>query len=306
MPELPYDIDALEPFMSKETLEYHYGKHHTGYVRKLNKQIEGTDYGNMELENIVKAAAGRSDNAVFNNAAQALNHEIFWNSLSPAKDHAPSDALRESLQRDFGGNDKFRHAFRQAALGLFGSGWVWLVSDCGNSENRNDRQCRLPDCRQPRSFADARCMGARLLPGCAERQSHLCRSIPGSTRQLAACQRSVPGPRQSSVNNPRQTTQRRSTMNSKDAYAKKTEAQMDEWAAEVKKLRAKAEQADADARIKMNEEIDKIQARQALASEKLEDLKASGEDAWEDIKLGLDQARRAVSDSMESARARFS
>jgi hypothetical protein len=95
-------------------------------------------------------------------------------------------------------------------------------------------------------------------------------------------------------------------MNSKDAYAKKTEAQMDEWAAEVKKLRAKAEQADADARIKMNEEIDKIQARQALASEKLEDLKASGEDAWEDIKLGLDQARRAVSDSMESARARFS
>jgi Fe-Mn family superoxide dismutase len=85
----------------------------------------------MELENIVKAAAGRSDNAVFNNAAQALNHEIFWNSLSPAKENAPSDALRESLQRDFGGNDKFRHAFRQAALGLFGSGWVWLVSDAG-------------------------------------------------------------------------------------------------------------------------------------------------------------------------------
>ncbi len=130
LPDLPYDTDALEPFMSKETLELHHGKHHAGYVKKLNELIDGTPYAGMRLEDIVLRANKLLDAAVFNNAAQALNHELFWNSLSPSGGK-PDSVLKKAIERDFGSIDKLEKELHFAAVTLFGSGWVWLVSDAG-------------------------------------------------------------------------------------------------------------------------------------------------------------------------------
>lgn len=124
MPQLPYPIEALAPHMSKETLEYHYGKHLQTYVDNLNKLIPGTPYENMPLEEIVCKAEG----AVFNNAAQIWNHTFFFESLTPAQTDMP-DVLKEKLTRDFGSVEAFKEEFTKAALGLFGSGWLWLVAD---------------------------------------------------------------------------------------------------------------------------------------------------------------------------------
>lgn len=124
MPKLPYAFDALAPMMSKETFEYHYGKHLQTYVNNLNNLIPGTKYENMTLDEIVKS----SDGGVFNNAAQAWNHTFFFLSLTPRQPAVPT-RLTEMLTRDFGSVDAFKEAFTKAAVGLFGSGWVWLVVD---------------------------------------------------------------------------------------------------------------------------------------------------------------------------------
>lgn len=131
LPDLPYPTDALEPLMSRKTLEYHHGKHHAGYVKKLNKLIEETPYATKSLEDIVTESARRGDSAVFNNAAQAFNHELFWNSMSPAGDAEPGGEFAAAVARDFGSIDKLKKEFRSAATTLFGSGWVWLVADAG-------------------------------------------------------------------------------------------------------------------------------------------------------------------------------
>ena len=125
LPELPYDLDALAPELSKETLEYHYGKHHQGYVSNLNKLIKNTEFEHETLENIIK----RSNGAIFNNAAQVWNHTFYWNCLSSEKNQKPSHALLTSVTRNFGSLETFKAKFNEAAITLFGSGWTWLVKN---------------------------------------------------------------------------------------------------------------------------------------------------------------------------------
>lgn len=122
LPQLPYAMDALAPHISKETLEYHYGKHHQAYVTNLNKAIEGTDLASASLEDIIKKSSG----GVFNNAAQVWNHTFYWNSLSP-KGGAPTGALLAAINAKWGSVDAFKDAFTKSAAGNFGSGWTWLV-----------------------------------------------------------------------------------------------------------------------------------------------------------------------------------
>ena len=131
LPKLPFPKDALTPLMSPETLMFHHGRHHAGYVRKLNDLLNTTPYEASSLRDIVIAAHGLNDEAVFNNAAQALNHEIFWDSLSASREPLRPGPLADAIDRDFGGLENFEDEFRRAALNLFGSGWVWLVSDEG-------------------------------------------------------------------------------------------------------------------------------------------------------------------------------
>jgi Fe-Mn family superoxide dismutase len=125
---LPYTMDALEPYMSARTLEFHYGKHHAGYLKKLEAAIKGTPQAELDLDEIVRKA---DDVGVFRNAAQTWNHTFFWNGMCPPKQHqaAPSGTLASAIERDLGGVDKFRQSFAEIAGGQFGSGWAWLVAD---------------------------------------------------------------------------------------------------------------------------------------------------------------------------------
>jgi len=126
LPALPYPPTALAPHISEETLSFHHGKHHAGYIRKLNELIENTPHAKMTLEEIVCGA----DGAIYNNAAQAWNHAFYWKCLSPAGSGGkPEHALLAAIERDFGSVDGLREAFLAAAAGLFGSGWTWLVQD---------------------------------------------------------------------------------------------------------------------------------------------------------------------------------
>jgi superoxide dismutase, Fe-Mn family len=122
LPELPYDEGALEPHMSRETLEYHHGKHHAAYVSKLNGLIGGSAFADASLEVIVKSASG----GIFNNGAQAWNHAFFWNCLSPDGGGNPQGELAAAIERDFGGFATLKQRFSEALTTLFGSGWVWL------------------------------------------------------------------------------------------------------------------------------------------------------------------------------------
>ncbi|CAL1390939.1 unnamed protein product [Linum trigynum] len=124
----PYPMDALEPHMSKETFEYHWGKHHRAYVDNLNKQIDGTDFENMSLGDVVVVTYNKGDVLpAFNNAAQAWNHEFFWESMKPGGGGKPSGELLKLIERDFGSFEKFVQEFKAAASTQFGSGWAWLV-----------------------------------------------------------------------------------------------------------------------------------------------------------------------------------
>ncbi|HLT28470.1 MAG TPA: Fe-Mn family superoxide dismutase [Myxococcaceae bacterium] len=125
LPPLPYAMDALAPHVSKETLEYHYGKHHQAYVTNLNNLIKGTEFENLGLEDIVR----RSSGGVFNNAAQVWNHTFFWNCMKPNGGGEPTGELAEAIKRDFGSYDAFAEQFANAAATQFGSGWAWLVKE---------------------------------------------------------------------------------------------------------------------------------------------------------------------------------
>ena len=122
LPPLPYASDALEPRMSRETIEYHYGKHLQTYIDNLNNLIAGTPFEKMELDEIVMTSSG----PIFNNAAQVMNHMFFFNGLSPRRKTMPLE-LKDYLIRDFGSVEKFKENLKKAALSLFGSGWVWLA-----------------------------------------------------------------------------------------------------------------------------------------------------------------------------------
>ncbi|MFC1681276.1 superoxide dismutase [Pseudomonadota bacterium] len=123
LPALPYAMDALAPHISKETLEFHYGKHHATYVTNLNNLIKDTEFSDMSLEDIVRKSSG----GMFNNAAQVWNHTFYWNSLSPNGGGAPTGALADAINSSFGSFDEFKTAFTQTAVTTFGSGWAWLV-----------------------------------------------------------------------------------------------------------------------------------------------------------------------------------
>jgi Fe-Mn family superoxide dismutase len=123
LPALPYDRTALEPHISGETIDFHYGKHHQTYVTNLNKQIEGTEFADMELEAIVRKAQG----GMFNNAAQVWNHTFYWNCLKPDGGGEPTGKLAEAITKSFGSFAAFKEQFTQTALTTFGSGWAWLV-----------------------------------------------------------------------------------------------------------------------------------------------------------------------------------
>lgn len=131
LPELPYGVTALEPHMSARTFEFHYGKHHKAYVDNTNAAIQGTDLERADLPAIIKAAKSRGDRKLFNNSAQVWNHNFFWHSLSPQGGGAPQGKIAALIDRDLGGLQGFKTAFKAEAVGHFASGWAWLVVQSG-------------------------------------------------------------------------------------------------------------------------------------------------------------------------------
>ncbi len=125
LPELPYSQNALEPHISKETIEYHYGKHHNAYVTNLNNLIAGTEFENATLEDIVKKSSG----GIFNNSAQVWNHTFYWNCLSSNGGGLPTGDILVVIENTFGSFDNFKKEFSQSAITNFGSGWTWLVQE---------------------------------------------------------------------------------------------------------------------------------------------------------------------------------
>lgn len=129
LPPLPYAMDALAPHISKETFEFHYGKHHQAYATNLNNLIKGTEFESLTLEEIVKKSAA----GIFNNAAQVWNHTFFWNSMKPGGGGEPSGALAAAIAAEWGSYAAFKEAFQKSAVGNFGSGWTWLVKNADGS-----------------------------------------------------------------------------------------------------------------------------------------------------------------------------
>jgi Fe-Mn family superoxide dismutase len=140
LPQLPYARDALLPFMSVETFDYHYAKHHQAYVTNLNKLTAGTDNESKSLEDIIMSSSG----GLFNNAAQVWNHTFFWNCLKPGGGGAPTGALAAAIERDFGSFEAFKEKFSATAAGQFGSGWGWLVAKDGKLELMATSNADLP------------------------------------------------------------------------------------------------------------------------------------------------------------------
>jgi superoxide dismutase, Fe-Mn family len=148
LPALPFAIDALEPFISARTLEFHHGKHHLAYVNNVNGLIPGTPFESATLEEIVKKAEG----GIFNNGAQVFNHTFYFEQFSPNGCHEPKDALKDALIADFGSVEAFTEQFNKAAATLFGSGWAWLVQTTdGKLEivQTSNAGCPLRDGKKP-------------------------------------------------------------------------------------------------------------------------------------------------------------
>ena len=140
LPPLPYAKDALAPHMSAETLEFHHDKHHNTYVTNLNKLVEGTEFENAELTDVIM----KSDGGLFNNSAQTWNHTFFWNSMAPNGGGAPSGEVADAINSAFGSYDAFREKFAEAATTQFGSGWAWLVDSGSGLEVMKTSNADLP------------------------------------------------------------------------------------------------------------------------------------------------------------------
>ena len=145
LPELPYGLDALEPHISRSTLEFHHGKHHAAYVTNLNKLIEGGELEGKSLEDVILAVAGDASKAgVFNNASQVWNHSFYWQCMKPGGGGAPTGALAEKIAADFGSFEAFVEQFKTAGATQFGSGWAWLVLDGGTLKVTKTANADLP------------------------------------------------------------------------------------------------------------------------------------------------------------------
>jgi Fe-Mn family superoxide dismutase len=132
LPPLPYEYTALEPHISKRTLEFHHDKHHAAYVNNFNAAAKGTDLDKLSIEAVIKATANDASKAgIFNNAAQAWNHTFYWQSMKPKGGGTPTGELAKKIDSDLGGFAKFVEAFKNAGATQFGSGWAWLVLDAG-------------------------------------------------------------------------------------------------------------------------------------------------------------------------------
>ncbi|WP_439100707.1 superoxide dismutase [Fe] [Congregibacter sp.] len=144
LPALPYEQNALEPHISAETLEYHYGKHHKTYLDKLNGMVAGTAMESASLEDVIR----QSEGGMFNNAAQVWNHTFYWNCLSPNGGGEPTGKLAEAINAAFGSLDEFKEQFSAAAAGNFGSGWTWLVQNADGSvaiSNTSNAGCPITE-----------------------------------------------------------------------------------------------------------------------------------------------------------------
>lgn len=145
LPALPFADTALAPVISANTLGFHYGKHHAGYVTKLNELVAGTEFADLSLEEVIKKSAGKADKAaIFNNSAQIWNHTFYWHSLKGNGGGQPTGSLKGKIDAAFGGYDAFRKQFVEAAMGQFGSGWAWLVSDGGTLKIVKTANADLP------------------------------------------------------------------------------------------------------------------------------------------------------------------
>ncbi len=132
LPALPYKENALEPVISERTLSFHYGKHHRGYLNKLNELVEGTELAEVGIEELIEKTANKADQAaIFNNAAQVWNHTFYWNSLRPAGGGQPAGSIAKRIVADFGSFENFVKQFSEMGAAQFGSGWVWLVEEDG-------------------------------------------------------------------------------------------------------------------------------------------------------------------------------
>ncbi|MGE6107269.1 superoxide dismutase [Fe] [Aeromonas sobria] len=144
LPALPYAINALEPHISQETLEYHHGKHHNTYVVNLNNLVPGTEFEGKSLEEIIKTSTG----GIFNNAAQIWNHTFYWHCLSPNGGNEPTGTLADAIAKQFGSFAEFKDAFTKSAIGNFGSSWTWLVKKADGSlaiVNTSNAGCPLTE-----------------------------------------------------------------------------------------------------------------------------------------------------------------
>jgi Fe-Mn family superoxide dismutase len=145
LPALPYGLDALEPNISRSTLEFHHGKHHAAYVTNLNNLVAGTDLEDKSLEDTITAVAGDAGKAgVFNNAAQVWNHSFYWQCMKPGGGGQPTGALAEKINADFGSYEAFVEQFKTAGATQFGSGWAWLVLDGGSLKVTKTANADLP------------------------------------------------------------------------------------------------------------------------------------------------------------------
>ncbi|MBM3468085.1 MAG: superoxide dismutase [Alphaproteobacteria bacterium] len=145
LPNLPYELNALEPHISAQTLSFHHGKHHQAYVTNLNNLIQNTDLADKSLEEIIQLTAKNPEKmGVFNNAAQVWNHTFFWNCMKPQGGGAPTGDLKDLIDQAFGSYEKFAADFKQAAVTQFGSGWAWLVAEKGNLRIMKTANADLP------------------------------------------------------------------------------------------------------------------------------------------------------------------
>jgi Fe-Mn family superoxide dismutase len=153
LPQLPYAENALEPVISARTMSFHYGKHHAGYVNTLNKLVVGTSFVGLPLEDIVmRSVTDPKAVAIFHNAAQVWNHNFYWLSMTPKGGGEPTGSLKRSIESEFGNFKDFREAFSKAALGEFGSGWVWLIATRDGKlkiATTNDADTPLTDGNKP-------------------------------------------------------------------------------------------------------------------------------------------------------------